>query len=183
MNSFDTELNSRSRNLQSEVDNKAEELVAMGQALEDARRRLLDGQISVERHGAAVTRLKVLLYGVLVASLYLLSNLIHEYLPMLITKAEKDALDNVRRSLESELERSRLELRQIQEHSKSLEMDNRATFEVEKLLAALANSLDQVMSPSSSSSSAVIVSVQSDLQITVRNFTFAFTFKCVSSFQ
>ncbi len=103
---------------------------------------------------------------------------------MLITKAEKDALDNVRRSLESELERSRLELRQIQEHSKSLEMDNRATFEVEKLLAALSNSLDQVMSPSSSSSSssAVIVSVQSDLQITVRNFTFAFTFKCVSSF-
>ena len=88
---------------------------------------------------------------------------------MLITKAEKDALDNVRRSLESELERSRLELRQIQEHSKSLEMDNRATFEVEKLLAALTNSLDQVMSPSSSSSSAVIVSVQSDLQITVRN--------------
>ncbi len=67
MNSFDTELNSRSRNLQSEVDNKAEELVAMGQALEDARRRLLDGQISVERHGAAVTRLKVLLYVLLVA--------------------------------------------------------------------------------------------------------------------
>lgn len=97
-----------------------------------------------------------------------MSKLIYE-LQLLFTKAEKDALDNVRRSLESELERSRLELRQIQEHSKSLEIDNRATFEVEKLLAALTNSLDQVMSPSSSSS-AVVVSVQTDLQITVRTY-------------
>lgn len=54
-----SELNSRSRSLQSEVDSKTEELGAMGQALEDARRRLLDGQIAVERHGAAATRLKV----------------------------------------------------------------------------------------------------------------------------
>lgn len=88
-------------------------------------------------------------------------------------QAEKDALDNVRRSLESELERSRLELRQIQEHSKSLELDSRATFEVEKLLAALTNSLDQVML-SSSTSSAVVVSVSSDIQITVRRILLSF---------
>lgn len=56
---YDSELNTRSRSLQSEVDSKTEELAAMGQALEDARRKLLDGQIAVERHGSAATRLKV----------------------------------------------------------------------------------------------------------------------------
>lgn len=51
----------------------------------------------------------------------------------------------MRRSLEAELDRSRLELRQLQEHTRSLDLDNKASFEAEKLLAALGSSIDQVM--------------------------------------
>ena len=58
-------------------------------------------------------------------------------------KAEKDAVDNVRRSVEQELERARVELSALRGRARG--DDGHAGFEVEKLLAALGSTLDQVV--------------------------------------
>ena len=73
-------------------------------------------------------------------------------------------MDNVRRSLESELDRSRSELHQFQERNKSLEIDNQATFKAEKLLAALSNTLDQVFAITIISSSSTAVALMDSAQ-------------------
>ena len=57
-------------------------------------------------------------------------------------KAEKDAVDNVRRSVEQELERARVELSALRGRARG--DDGHAGFEAEKLLAALTSTLDQV---------------------------------------
>jgi hypothetical protein len=59
-------------------------------------------------------------------------------------RAEKDALDNVRRSIEAELDRCRIELSGMRTLARDTEQDGQAAFEVEKLLGALKTTMDQM---------------------------------------
>jgi hypothetical protein len=59
-------------------------------------------------------------------------------------KSEKEALDNVRRSLENELDRSRVEVNNLRLQNRESSQDVKSSFEVEKLLAALGTTIDQV---------------------------------------
>ena len=113
------DLRSKLRNAQGDLDKRGVELAAMSEQLVDSRRRISEGELHNERTGSQVGRLQ----------------------------AEKEALDNVRRSLEAELERSRAELASLRAHTKQLDEEHRNAFEVEKLLAALGNTLNQIVPP------------------------------------
>ena len=71
-------------------------------------------------------------------------------------KAEKEAVENVRRSVEQELDRARVELGALRGRGHNRGDDNdKAGFEVEKLLAALGSTLDQMASSYPPSSSGI----------------------------
>ena len=70
-----------------------------------------------------------------------------------LTRAEKDALDNVRRSVESELDRTRIELSSLRLLSRDTEENEKAGYEVEKLLGALKSTIDHMSSSISGTNS------------------------------
>ena len=114
------DLRSKLRNIQLEMEKRNDEISQANEQLEDAHRRITEGELNHERTSSQLGR----------------------------TKAEKDALDNVRRSLESELERSRAEVIALRECTKALDDDHRSSFEVEKVLAALTTTMDQMVASS-----------------------------------
>ena len=75
------------------------------------------------------------------------------YFYLSLTRAEKDALDNVRRSVESELDRTRIELSSLRLLSRDTEENEKAGYEVEKLLGALKSTIDHMSSSISGTNS------------------------------
>ena len=132
------ELRTKLRASQSENEIKLDELNSMATQLDICRKRLGDNDLSLEKLTANFARLK----------------------------SEKDAVDGVRRSLEAELDRSRAELNSLKLQARSAEEEGRSSYEVEKLLAALNTTLDQVVSSVSSSratSNGALVTVNATL--------------------
>jgi chromosome segregation ATPase len=116
------ELRNKLRAAQLEADKRSEDLNVVNEQFEEMQRRITEGELNHERLNTVLGR----------------------------TRAEKDALDNVRRSLESELERSRAEVISLKESTQAVEDEHRSSFEVEKVLAALATTMDQIVGAGSS---------------------------------
>lgn len=122
------DLRSKMRTLQLDVDKRNEEIGFANEQLQETRLRITESELNHERTSSLLGR----------------------------TRAEKEALDNVRRSLESELERSRAEVIAMRECTKVLDDENRSSFEVEKILAALTTTMDQIVSTSGTSAAAAL---------------------------
>lgn len=113
----------------------------------DLRSKLKSSQLEIEKQSEQVKSLfdQVTEVTSLVASKDLLieknATLIHRL------QAEKEAVDNVRKSVELELTRVHVELSEAKSNRSAIgDDDSRASFEVEKLMAALTNTLDQIQS-------------------------------------
>ncbi|RYH32485.1 hypothetical protein EON65_00470 [archaeon] len=112
-----TELQEEIRGLHGELDRKEDSIKTLHDQITTLRRRLSDSDLQVEKVSSVVQRVK----------------------------AEKEALENVRVSLESELERSRGEYLAILDKFNPVHSeDSGYVFELEKLLAALTSSADQI---------------------------------------
>eukprot|EP01038_Epipyxis_sp_PR26KG_P008401 gene8401-11359_t len=110
------DLKNKLRVSSNDLDKKQFEASQLMEQLEQTQKRAIEDELSIEKSNALLGRIK----------------------------AEKDALENIRRSLESELDRSRLELISLRDVKKNFDDENRSSFEIEKLLAALGTTLDQV---------------------------------------
>lgn len=132
------DLRSKMRTLQSEVDKRNEEIGIVNEQLQETRLRITESELNHERTSSLLGR----------------------------TRAEKEALDNVRRSLESELERSRAEVIAMRECTKVLDDENRSSFEVEKILAALTTTMDQIVSTTGASTAAALLRSNANISST-----------------
>jgi chromosome segregation ATPase len=110
------DLQSKLRAEKMDNDRKADEITQLSEHLQLARRKASEIELQLLRKDDVIERSKV----------------------------EKDAIDSVRRSLEQELDRCRVDLQNQKAIARSAEEDKRASFEVEKLMAALSTTLDQV---------------------------------------
>ena len=110
------DLRGRMRALQVEDEKKAAELEAQAEQLQAMRKKNSDHEFQIEKASAAADRMR----------------------------AEKEAMDNVRRSVEGELDRCRIELSGLRTQARDTEQDGQAAFEVEKLLGALKTTMDQL---------------------------------------
>ena len=110
------DLRGRMRALQVEDEKKASELEAQAEQLQAMRKKNSDHEFQIEKASAAADRLR----------------------------AEREAMDNVRRSVEGELDRCRIELSGLRTQARDTEQDGQAAFEVEKLLGALKTTMDQL---------------------------------------
>ena len=117
------DLRSKLRSTQQEVEKRTDDLHVVNEQFAEMQQRITEGELNHERTSTLLGR----------------------------TRAEKDALDNVRRSLESELERSRAEVISLRECTKAIDQEQRSSFEVEKMLAALTTTMDQIVSTNSNS--------------------------------
>lgn len=127
------ELQEEIKGLHGELDRKEHSIKTLQEQLATARKRIGDSDLQFEKLSANIQRLR----------------------------AEKDALENVRQSLESELDRSRAEYLSIMDkYNPSNGEDSGYVFELEKLLAALSSTADQIeenFGPSSETSQTDIV--------------------------
>lgn len=98
-------------------------------------------------------------------------SLLRPFSPFSYIRAEKDALDNVRRSMEAELDRCRLELSGLRSMARDTEQDGQATFEVEKLLGALKTTMDQVTATAAVAGDVVYRTVRTARDSTLIDFT------------
>ena len=110
------DLRGRMRALQVEDEKKASELETQAEQLQAMRKKNSDHEFQIEKASAAADRLR----------------------------AEREAMDNVRRSVEGELDRCRIELSGLRTQARDTEQDGQAAFEVEKLLGALKTTMDQL---------------------------------------
>lgn len=101
---------------QEQLQRSEEQLRVVQEKLEDVQRKVTEQELRFEHSNTLLNRLRV----------------------------EKDALENVRRSMESELDRSRKEVLSLRDAVKQLHEDNRSLFEVEKVLAAVSATVDQI---------------------------------------
>jgi chromosome segregation ATPase len=110
------ESRARMRSMQTDIDNRNNEIKSLHDEIDSGRKKLMDAIIQLEKTNNNLERIK----------------------------SEKDAVDNVRKSLESELDRSRVEANNLKLQARNNVQDVKSSFEVEKLLAALGTTLDQV---------------------------------------
>jgi len=117
------EFKSKIRQLQTENERKADEIQAISTQSEQIRKKLSDNELTIEKNQTVFARVV----------------------------AEKESLENIKRSLEGELERTRIEINGLRAHSKTNGDESRVSFEIEKLLAAFGTTIDHlaVINPNS----------------------------------
>jgi chromosome segregation ATPase len=132
------DLRSKLRASQSDNESKLDELSTTSVQLDLCRKRLAEADLSLEKLTTNHARLK----------------------------SEKDAMDGVRRSLEAELDRSRAEVSSLKIQFRAAEEDNKSSYEIEKVLAALSTTLDQIGSSLASFPSSLSRSADKTTEIT-----------------
>lgn len=110
-----TQLSQHDHAMQSECEAKADEIISLTDKLEYYRRRCGDCELDLEKASTALERMK----------------------------ADKCAIENVRKSMDGEIDRMRLEIATLKAQCRGAD-ENRSSFEIEKLLAALGTTLDQL---------------------------------------
>jgi hypothetical protein len=106
----------RIRNLTIENETKIDEITTLSEQIDHLRKKTTSDSLLLESNNTNLNRIK----------------------------SEKDASDNVRRSLESELERSRFELSNLRAKSIEQNEESKSSFELEKLLTSLTMTLDHL---------------------------------------
>eukprot|EP01041_Mallomonas_annulata_P002275 gene2275-4425_t len=106
------DLRSRIKNLQVEVDHKSDDVQHMREQLDIHRRKISELELELEKSLASLGRLR----------------------------AEKDGLDNIRKSLEIELENSRTDL--LSNLSKGSNLQESSSFDLERILSALGGTIE-----------------------------------------